>query len=84
MEGVVIGCGREALAKAGIGALVVREVPALLGELDVEGLLRDLADELASSLGMRRINGELTAEENATAQELAAQRYASDSFTHRR
>jgi DNA mismatch repair protein MutL len=26
---------------------VVREVPALLGEVDVQGLIRDLADELA-------------------------------------
>lgn len=31
----------------GPGALVVREVPALLPRLDVKGLLRDLADELA-------------------------------------
>jgi DNA mismatch repair protein MutL len=31
----------------GVGALVVREVPALLGDTDVQGLLRDLADELA-------------------------------------
>ena len=31
----------------GGGAVVVREVPALLGELDVQGLVRDLADELA-------------------------------------
>lgn len=31
----------------GQGALVVRETPALLGEVDVKGLLRDLADELA-------------------------------------
>jgi DNA mismatch repair protein MutL len=30
----------------GPGAVVVREVPALLGELDVQGLVRDLADEL--------------------------------------
>jgi DNA mismatch repair protein MutL len=30
----------------GAGAVVVREVPALLGELDVQGLVRDLADEL--------------------------------------
>ncbi|MBK1668115.1 DNA mismatch repair endonuclease MutL [Rhodovibrio sodomensis] len=30
----------------GGGALVVREVPALLGEVDVQGLIRDLADEL--------------------------------------
>jgi len=31
----------------GPGAVVVREVPALLGEVDVPGLVRDLADELA-------------------------------------
>ncbi|SRR5579875_757153 len=31
----------------GPGAVVVREVPALLGETDVKGLVRDLADELA-------------------------------------
>ena len=32
----------------GSGAVVVREVPALLGQADVAGLVRDLADELAS------------------------------------
>jgi DNA mismatch repair protein MutL len=31
----------------GPGAVVVREVPALLGEVEVQGLVRDLADELA-------------------------------------
>jgi len=31
----------------GPGAVVVREVPALLGEVDVQSLVRDLADELA-------------------------------------
>ena len=31
----------------GAGAVVVREVPALLGDSDVQGLVRDLADELA-------------------------------------
>jgi len=31
----------------GGGTVVVREVPALLGETDVQGLVRDLADELA-------------------------------------
>ena len=30
----------------GPGAVVVREVPALLGQVDVQGLLRDLADDL--------------------------------------
>ena len=32
----------------GTGSIVVREVPALLGETDVKGLVRDLADELAA------------------------------------
>ena len=31
----------------GEGAVVVRETPALLGEMNVQGLLRDLADDLA-------------------------------------
>jgi DNA mismatch repair protein MutL len=31
----------------GPGALVVREVPALLGDCDIQGLLHDLADDLA-------------------------------------
>jgi DNA mismatch repair protein MutL len=32
----------------GPGSVVVREVPALLGEADVQGLVRDLADQLAA------------------------------------
>jgi DNA mismatch repair protein MutL len=31
----------------GTGAVVVREMPALLGEANIQGLVRDLADELA-------------------------------------
>jgi DNA mismatch repair protein MutL len=31
----------------GLGAVVVRETPAVLGEIDIQGLVRDLADELA-------------------------------------
>ncbi|NQU61051.1 MAG: DNA mismatch repair endonuclease MutL [Rhodospirillales bacterium] len=31
----------------GEGAVVVREIPALLGETDIQGLIRDLADDLA-------------------------------------
>jgi DNA mismatch repair protein MutL len=30
----------------GVGAICVRETPALLGEMDVQGLLKDLADDL--------------------------------------
>ena len=44
----------DALARLGLtvepfgpGAVVVREVPALLGDCDVRGLVRDLADEIA-------------------------------------
>ncbi len=33
----------------GAGAVVVRAVPALLGETDVQGLVRDLADDLAEA-----------------------------------
>ena len=32
----------------GAGTVVVREIPALLGETDIQGLVRDLADDLAS------------------------------------
>ena len=35
-----------AVERFGPGAVVVREVPALLGQADVTGLLRDLADDL--------------------------------------
>ena len=36
-----------ALERFGPGAVIVRETPALLGEVDIQGLVRDLADELA-------------------------------------
>jgi len=35
------------IEKFGHGAVVVREIPALLGETEVKGLVRDLAEELA-------------------------------------
>jgi DNA mismatch repair protein MutL len=35
------------LERFGPGAIAVRETPALLGETDVTGLVRDLADEIA-------------------------------------
>ena len=38
---------RLVLESFGTGAVAVRKVPALLGEVDVQGLVRDLADELA-------------------------------------
>ena len=37
------------LEEFGPGAVVVREVPAILGDADIHGLVRDLADELAES-----------------------------------
>lgn len=36
-----------ALERFGPGAIAVRETPAMLGEIDVGGLVRDLADEIA-------------------------------------
>ena len=36
-----------AMERFGPGAVVVREVPALLGDCDIQGLVRDLADDLA-------------------------------------
>ncbi len=35
----------------GPGAVAVREMPAMLGQADIKGLVRDLADELASGEG---------------------------------
>lgn len=40
-----------ALERFGPGAVVVREVPALLGDTDVAGLVRDLAAEIVSERG---------------------------------
>lgn len=47
---------RETLAKLGLviepfgnNAVVVKETPALLGEIDVKGMVRDLADDLTES-----------------------------------
>jgi DNA mismatch repair protein MutL len=37
------------LERFGPGAVAVRETPALLGEVDVQGLVRDLADEIADN-----------------------------------
>ncbi|MBX6324175.1 MAG: DNA mismatch repair protein MutL, partial [Rhodospirillaceae bacterium] len=48
----------------GPGAVVVREVPALLGKVDVPGLVRDLADELAElgeALSLKERLGEVCA-----------------------
>jgi DNA mismatch repair protein MutL len=38
-----------ALEAFGPGAILVRETPALLGDTDVEGLVRDIADDLAET-----------------------------------
>lgn len=46
----------------GPGAVVVREVPALLGKLDIQGLVRDLADEIAelgNAFGLEERLGEV-------------------------
>jgi DNA mismatch repair protein MutL len=45
----------------GPGAVVVREVPALLGEVDCQGLIRDLADHLATDGEILALSERLTA-----------------------
>lgn len=52
-QSVRVAARAEELASLGLilesfgeGAVIVREVPAMLGKLDVKGLVRDLADEL--------------------------------------
>ena len=42
----------------GPGAVLVREVPALLGDTDVKGLVRDLAAEPSRENGDRRLRAE--------------------------
>jgi len=54
-----LGLGIEAF---GPGAVMVRETPAMLGELDVKGLVRDLADEIAehgAALSLKERLGEV-------------------------
>ncbi|MGQ0664046.1 MAG: DNA mismatch repair endonuclease MutL [Pseudomonadota bacterium] len=51
-----------AIEPFGPGAVVVREVPALLGEVDVKGLVHDLADELGelgTALSLKERLGEV-------------------------
>jgi len=46
----------------GSGAVLVRETPALLGECDVQGLVRDIADDLAENdapLALKERMGEI-------------------------
>jgi DNA mismatch repair protein MutL len=43
----------------GPGALLVREVPALLGQVDVKALIRDLADDLAETESLGSLKGRL-------------------------
>jgi DNA mismatch repair protein MutL len=53
-----------AIEAFGSGAVMVREVPALLGNCDVQGLVRDLADGLAESdetLALKDRLGDVTA-----------------------
>ena len=54
-----LGLGLEAF---GPGAVLVRETPALLGDCDVQGLVRDIADDLAengSPLALKERMGEI-------------------------
>jgi len=55
-----------ALAKLGVvleafgpGAVAVREMPAMLGDADIKGLVRDLADEIARGQGADLIRDRL-------------------------
>ena len=64
-----VGARVEELAEMGLvvepfgpGAILVRETPALLGECDVQGLIRDIADDLAengSPLALKERMGEI-------------------------
>ena len=45
----------------GPGAILVRETPALLGEIDAGALVRDLADDLADGMGAQGLEDRLAA-----------------------
>lgn len=47
------------IERFGPGAIAVRETPAMLGEMDVQGLLRDLADEIADNDTVETLKGRL-------------------------
>lgn len=47
------------LERFGPGAVAVRETPALLGEVNIQGLVRDLADELAEWGGSETLEARL-------------------------
>lgn len=47
------------LEKFGTGAVVVREVPALLGQSDIAGLVRDLADDISELGGAHTLKEKL-------------------------
>ncbi len=48
-----------AIERFGPGAIAVRETPAMLGEMDTAGLVRDLADEIAEWDTSDRLNAKL-------------------------
>ncbi len=57
----------EALSRLGLaveafgtGAVIVREVPALLGQADVKGLVRDLAEEIAEMDGTQALEDRIS------------------------
>lgn len=59
---------REALAALGLvvepfgwGAVVVREIPAVLGQPDIKGLIRDLAEEAAEMEGTQALDDLISA-----------------------
>jgi DNA mismatch repair protein MutL len=49
------------IERFGPGAIAVRETPAMLGEMDVGGLVRDLADEIADTDTVEALAGKLNA-----------------------
>ncbi len=60
-HGDALGRFGLALERFGPGAVVVRETPAMLGEVDVQQLVRDLADEIADADSADGLAGRLDA-----------------------
>ena len=49
------------IERFGPGAVAVRETPSMLGEIDIQGLVRDLADEIGEHDTVETLTGRLNA-----------------------
>ena len=58
-HGIVAGQGRQNMIELALGALLVRETPALLGKADARALIADIADTLAEDASLQGVERKL-------------------------